>query len=83
MVFIMAGCSACEEFLPRLQRAARAKGLRLNVHDVNTRYGQYLADEHKIKATPTTIGRCSRGTIKKKVGGLRDADLNQFLAALP
>lgn len=79
----MQGCPACEEFLPRLKRAANRSGLRLNVYDVDKSYGKYLADTYKVKATPTMLGLTERGTLKRKVGGLSDPDLDDFIAALP
>ena len=82
IVFVMDGCPACEQYLPRLHDKAREHGIKLNVYNVEDRRGSAIADDHRVRATPTTIGRNSRGALKRKVGAMENADLDKFLSGL-
>ena len=85
MVFTLQGCGACEEYLPRLQRAAQAmlrQGLMVLVYDAaDTRPDvQALMDQYEINATPTTLLLVRGPGSLKFEGSITDQQIAQVLA---
>ncbi|UCC72070.1 MAG: thioredoxin family protein [Gemmatimonadota bacterium] len=67
VVFIMEGCPACHEYVPRFQHIARQFGNTVPafIVDANSPQGGPLADRFGIEATPTTM------ILRKPVGAIR------------
>jgi hypothetical protein len=79
LVFVMTGCPACHEYVPRFRKAFR--GAR--ILDVSRdRRAAALADRLGVKATPTTVVRDSAGTVTKRIGAISDADIGKLLGKL-
>lgn len=81
--FVMAGCSACHNFVPRLVKLGapyRARGLPIMLIDIDkSARGQALANQYKVSATPTTLV-IGNGRIKmRRVGAVDDAVIAQML----
>lgn len=85
LVFVMTGCPACHEFVPRLKAVSaplRAQGVPVQVVDITKDpRGAQLANQLGVKATPTTIVRSRRGQHRRRVGALADPDLVRLLAS--
>lgn len=69
IVFVMQGCSACHEYLPRVKRLVDGK-IGLHVRDVNT--VPQLAAKFGVRATPTTVVRTRSGAVHRRVGNVDD-----------
>lgn len=83
VLFVMEGCQACTEFLPRFQRAAAQYRNHFPIYvldaasdDVET---QKLADRTSVRATPTTLVLRRGPGIYKMEGSVGDADLRGIL----
>jgi len=76
-VFVMQGCSACHEYLPRLKRLVGGK-IGLHVRDVGA--DPALAAAYGIQATPTTIIRGRSGAVVRRTGNLPDDAVRALLA---
>jgi glutaredoxin len=81
-VFVMTGCPACHEYIPRIKRVAGRLGVPLAIHDItkNPRSAA-LANAQKVKATPTTFVQSGNGRSKHKVGAISDADIEKLLGS--
>lgn len=79
IAFVMRGCGACTEYMPRFRKVARpyARSLGIAVIDVDDPRAQKLADFYGIRATPTTV---LPKLGKKAEGALGDAQIAQMLA---
>jgi thioredoxin-like negative regulator of GroEL len=76
LVFVMDGCAACHEYVPRLKRLVGGK-VGLHVRDVGR--DPRLAAEFGIRATPTTIVRTRSGAVHRRVGSLPDDAVRTLL----
>lgn len=79
IVYIQTGCPACEEYLPRIQAAARARKLPLAVVNVSFPSGAQKAEQHSIRSTPTSDFVTERGTVVRRVGSLPESALDKLL----
>lgn len=82
LVFVMKGCGACHEYMPRFKRLAapyHARGLPVGVFDVTTPKGARLANAYKVKATPTTVAVAGDNT-HVRVGAVDDRAIAGLLA---
>lgn len=78
-VFVMDGCGACEQYLPRFQRLASAAGAPGRVYDIaKDQHGAAFADKLGVKATPTTVVMRD-GRIKSHVGAISNAEISKLL----
>lgn len=85
LVFVMRGCPACHDYIPRFKRLAaplRSPNLRFHVLDVDHRTlprpAQAIA--RTVRATPTTILlEDGRGEHLRRVGALSDAEIAELL----
>jgi hypothetical protein len=83
LIFVMQGCPACHDFMPRVSRAARSKGIGMKVIDVTRgQRGAALANSYKVSALPTTFARARTGKVSKKIGAISDADIERLLGRL-
>lgn len=81
-VFAMQGCGACEEYLPRFQQLAGPYRRRIPIGIYDVAKGGHAAmfgDKLGVKATPTTVVMDGRGHLKRFVGALGNAAINQIL----
>lgn len=82
-VFVMKGCGACEEFMPRFTRLATPyyqHGLPIGVYDIAkdpraAKFGDHLG----VTATPTTIVRTRHGRSLRRIGSVSDAEIVKLL----
>lgn len=85
-LFVMEGCGACHEYLPRFQRIAepyKRAGIPVLIIDAATEDAEIneLADRWGVRATPTTIvARRGPGVIRQE-GNLSDEYLKQLFDA--
>jgi thioredoxin-like negative regulator of GroEL len=80
VVFVMDGCDACAEYVPRFQHVARQFSGKIPafIVDVNSPQGGPLADRFMVEATPTTvILRRPSGAIRAE-GALPDTEVGQI-----
>lgn len=86
LAFVMNGCPACHEYVPRLGRVSaryRARGMPVRVLDINAdKRAAALADKLGVKATPTTIAQTLRGTTLRRVGAIADSEIEKLLASV-
>lgn len=81
-VFVMKDCGACSDYMPRFTRLAgplRARGLPVEVIDIDSPKGRKLAKKFAIDATPTTVIERSQGGGWKQVGAVPDAAIKNVL----
>jgi len=84
VVFVMSGCPACEEYLPRFQRIAAPymqAGVPVLVYDAASEDQriQSLADRWGVEATPTTIvARHGPGMLKEE-GAIDDHGIKTLM----
>ncbi len=82
VVFVMKGCGACEDFLPRIRKLAKARGIKLEVQDLVTdKKAAQLGTSLGIEATPTTLLYTARGNFKQ-VGAVDDPMIGRMLDAV-
>jgi len=77
VVFKMAGCGACAEYVPRFQRIARAYAqcLPIWIIDANDpRYAQ-LADRLRVSAVPATFALKRGSGVLRLDGSSSDAEI--------
>lgn len=84
-VFVMEGCGACEEYLPRFSKIAEpyhAQGLPIGVYDI-AKHGREaeFGTRMGIQATPTTIRMDGAGRFHKHVGAISDGAIAALLKA--
>lgn len=78
-VFIMQGCGACHDYLPRFTQIARGyPSLQARVFDVSTAQGNDVANRLGVRATPTTIVDYQDGRMLRRVGALDNADITRL-----
>lgn len=81
-VFAMHGCGACEEYLPRFQQLAGPYRGRIPIGIYDVAKGgraAMLGNKLGVHATPTTIVMDERGKLRRFVGALGNAAINQLL----
>lgn len=83
VVFKMAGCGPCGEYLPRFRRVAKAyPSVPTVVVDVNDPDGLQLAQHFGVQNTPTTMvmkrGDGHRPTVE---GALDEADIHRVFSS--
>lgn len=85
LVFVMEGCPACHEFVPRMKNVSapfRARGLSVQVVDITKHpRAEQMATQMRVQATPTTIVRDRRGNMKRRVGAVPDQEIARLLAS--
>lgn len=79
IVFVMKGCGACEEYLPRLKQLMKQHQFTvqlfvLDVSDPNNTDIGYHADRFRIQATPTTIIARRNGGYQSFEGSLNERE---------
>lgn len=82
LVFVMQGCGACSEYMPRFSRVVRPfhqRGLPVHIIDVNAdKRSVAFADRLKIKSTPTTLVMGRRGAVRRE-GAIPDSEIKKIL----
>jgi len=84
VVFVMEGCGACKEYLPRFKKLAepyRKAGLPILIYDAASKDErvQNFADRVGVDATPTTaILKRGPGVLKAE-GSIPDEEIQQIL----
>ncbi len=82
-VFVMSGCSACHDYLPRFNRLAapyKAAGLPIAIHDISRDLrAAAWAEGHGINGTPTTVYFDASGKLKRLVGAANEYDIRRTL----
>lgn len=83
VVFVMEGCPACTEYLPRFQRVAALYHAHFPIYVLDAAADdaeiQRLADRTKVKATPTTLVMQRGPGVYKTEGAVDDADIQGIL----
>ena len=84
IVFVMDGCPACENYLPRFKRIAKPyskAGIQIAVFDANSKDDrvQDFADRINVRATPTTAVLPRGQGLVKVEGAVDDATIKQLL----
>lgn len=76
-VFVMTGCGACHEFMPKFIKATSGlQGVSLYRGDIaKDKKAAAWADHFGITATPTTVAVNRRGEVRKTVGAV---DVNEI-----
>lgn len=83
LVFVMKGCGACAEYVPRFKHLAGPHlrtGLAVEIIDIDSARGRKLARQFGIEATPTTVIHRADGGGWKQVGGVSDGAIRHTLA---
>lgn len=80
VVFSMAGCPACSEYMPRFNRIARraADGVPVHVLDAADPRHQALAERLGVSATPATYVLRSPAGAVALIGAAPNADIEQL-----
>ena len=83
LVFVMEGCGACHDYVPRAARIAHAyrnRGLSsFQIKDMaRDKDALRLADRMGVQATPTTFFQSRTGVVKR-VGALEDAQIQAHI----
>jgi len=83
-VFVMEGCPACHDYLPRFQQIAAPyaqAGVPVMIYDAASEDQniQQLADRWGIEATPTTVVALRGPGMMKEVGSMSDADIKRVM----
>ena len=77
-VFIQAGCSACHDYMPKLERVrSRHPHVTVGIYDlaVDDKHVQRFAEALNVRATPTTVVQTSGGAHHRHVGSLPVAQI--------
>lgn len=83
LVFVMSGCPACHDFMPRVSRAAKARGIGMRILNVTQGAREAaLANSYKVSALPTTFARARTGKVSKKIGAISDVEIEKLLGKL-
>jgi thiol-disulfide isomerase/thioredoxin len=83
-VFVMDGCPACHDYLPRFQQVAdpyAKAGVPIIVYDAASEDPavQQLADRWDIQATPTTVVALRGPGLLKEEGSMGEADIKKLM----
>lgn len=87
LIFVQTGCPACDEFMKRFSPLADphfARGaVAIEVGDlVNNQRAVTMADQYKVKYTPTAIGIKNDTVVSRLEGAAPNADIQKMLDAL-
>lgn len=77
-VFVLTGCGACEEFLPRFQRVCTPfrRYLPIGVYDIaRDKRAMAFSDKLGVRATPTMVTLSPSGQLRRTVGAVDDATI--------
>lgn len=81
IVFVMEGCGACHDYLPRLREIGKGyPGVPVVIQDVGkmTDEVQNTADRFNVSATPTTIVAKRGPGFVKAEGAVSDAEIRDL-----
>ena len=77
--FYSDSCVACKKLAPVLGNAEDDYEDKVKVYKVNTKFDVELAEQYEVQSNPTLI-LCKDGQVKdRKVGALKQADLNSWI----
>lgn len=81
-VFVMEGCPACHDYLPRFQQVAdpyMKAGVPVIVYNAEDPNVQQLADRWDIQATPTTVIALRGPGMIKEEGSMSGEDIKKLM----
>lgn len=87
LIFVQTGCGACEDFMKKFSPLAdphfKRGAIAVQVGDlVSNKRALAMADQHKVKYTPTIVA-IRNGTVVSRLEGVApDADIQKMLDAL-
>lgn len=84
-LFVLKGCGACEEFLPRFRRVSQPyeQHLPIGVYDMaQSQRAEQFGTKLGVNATPTMVLLDRYGRIRRSVGAVDDASIVRALSGL-
>ena len=80
LVFGMAGCDACAEYIPRFRARSRRFAGHVPIHVLDANQHTRMADYYRIRNTPTTLVLRKPQGVMRVEGAVGDAEIERILA---